>query len=97
MALPHLHLHDRTTAAHVRTQLAGEDLRARLVDRAQRQVRMLRDDGEQGSQTAEYAMVGGVGAAAAGALIYCISKEEVWRPVLESILGHMVGRFRTWF
>jgi hypothetical protein len=42
-------------------------------------------------------MVGGVGAAAAGALIYCVSQEEVWRPLVNAFIGALSGRLGAWF
>jgi hypothetical protein len=97
MHMSHLNLSDRAVAAHVRTQLAGRDLGARMIDSAERRVSRLRDDGEQGSQTAEYAMVGGVGAAAAGALLYCVQRPEVWQGLVGAIINSLTDTFRSWF
>jgi hypothetical protein len=97
MSMSHLNLSDRATAAHVRAQLAGEALGTRILDGVERRLHALRESTDQGSQTAEYAMVGGVGAAAAGALIYCVSQEEVWRPLVNAFIGALSGRLGAWF
>lgn len=93
----HPNLTDRAVAAHVKTTMALDDASGRVAAAAQRRARTLRDDGDRGSQTAEYAMVGGVGAAAAGALIACVTKPEIWQPVLKAIFDALRRAVRSWF
>lgn len=100
--MSHQPLHDSaaTVAARtvaVRASLAGDALQTRLTDGAQRRLDRLRDDGERGSQTAEYAMVGGVGAAAAGALVACIKNTELIESVLRAVVSMLVDTVKRWF
>jgi hypothetical protein len=88
---------DTARAVAVRTAMVGDDLHARLLEGARLRATTFRDDGERGSQTAEYAMVGGVGAAAAGALIACIKNKDVLERVMESVLTALFRSIRSWF
>jgi hypothetical protein len=90
-------LSDTGRALAVRAHLARQDLATRLHDGVQRRAQVLRDDGEAGSMTAEYAMVGGVGAAAAGAFITCLKQRDVIEKVLEAAVRALIQSIRSWF
>lgn len=79
---------DRVLAGQVRLQCAGHDLGARAVAALERRAGPLLDDDERGAQAAEYAMVGGVGAACCVALI-----EFLRRGGIERFWDTVVGTF----
>lgn len=87
-------LSDTGVALRVRASMARADLAARLAEGSR--ARALHD-GEEGSMTAEYAMVGGVGAAAAGAVIACIQNQDVIERVLKSVVDSLVDTVGSWF
>lgn len=64
-----------------------------LADRT----RMLGDDGERGSQTAEYAMVAGVAAAACAALIFLLTKGSLLTDLLALLVKALGKAIGTWF
>jgi Flp pilus assembly pilin Flp len=64
--------------AGVGVRLAATDVGARVVEAADRRVAPLRDHAERGAQAAEYAMLGGVSAAACSGLV-AILKNSVKR------------------
>jgi hypothetical protein len=84
------------TGAAVRVAIAGGDLRDRLADAVARRVRRAAAD-DTGSMTAEYAMVGGVGAAAAGAFIACLKNQDVIESVLRAVVSSVIRSIRGWF
>lgn len=85
-----------TTATVVRGQLAATAVGDRLADGAQRRLDPLRDDPERGAQAAEYAMLGGVSAAACGGLIYLLQEDGVLRPVVEGVIDLLVRAIGSW-
>lgn len=85
-----------STVAAVHAQLTGSDVRARLLQSAQRRRNLLRPD--EGAQTAEYAMLGGVGAAACGALIIILREDDgPLQQVLEAVVGGLLRAIRSWW
>lgn len=79
----------RTATLSRRVAVGGQALADRTGDRialaAERRARQLRDDGEKGAQAAEYAMLGGVGAAACGTVVIVIeSQGQGW-------IGELLG------
>jgi hypothetical protein len=90
-------LNDHLRGAAVRAAIAADDLSLRLEDAATRRARALRDDGERGAQAAEYAMLGGVSAAACGCLIVVLNQSEGrLGGFLDTVLG-VIGRLvRGW-
>ena len=79
----------RTATLSRRVAVGGQALAGRAGDRvalaAERRARQLRDDGERGAQAAEYAMLGGVGAAACGTIVIVIeSQGQGW-------IGELLG------
>jgi len=83
------------TAIHAR--LAVSALGDRVADAAQRRLDLLREDPEQGAQAAEYAMLGGVSAAACGGLIYALKETDALERVVNSILDVLIRTAETWF
>jgi hypothetical protein len=94
--MSHLNLSDTTRHLAVRAAVTRQGAAERLLDGARRRAAALADD-ERGSQTAEYAMVGGVGAAAAGALIACIKNTDVLGRIVEAVLRSMFSGIKGWF
>lgn len=86
-----------TTAAVVRGQLAASAVGERLADGAQRRLAPLREDPERGAQAAEYAMLGGVSAAACGGLVIILKKEETLKGLVDGVLGLLLRAVRSWF
>lgn len=86
---------DRVLAATVWATCAGERAVERLGDAAERRVRRLRDDG--GAQVAEYAMLGGVSAAACGAIIVVLKQESTFQKFVDGVFGVLLRAVRSWF
>lgn len=87
---------DAVRALVVRTDLAADEARTRLADAAERRVRALRDDGERGAQAVEYAMLGGVSAAACGTLVVVLKDENRLGGLVETILGWLGDLVTGW-
>jgi hypothetical protein len=81
----------------VRAQIAATDARDAFIDGAERRLARLRDDGERGSQTAEYAMLGGVAAAACSGLIALLKDKKFLDRVLDTVVDALTKVVRTWF
>jgi Flp pilus assembly pilin Flp len=81
----------------VRTQVAAGEARHVILSRAERRLARLRDDGEAGAQSAEYAMLGGVGAAACAGLIALLKNEDFLKKILDAVLTALTKVIRTWF
>jgi len=86
-----------TLSVAVRAQLAGADLRDALLEGAERRVARLRDDGDAGSQAAEYAMLGGVSAAACGGLITLLKNKDFLERVMEAVVSVLTKVVKGWF
>lgn len=84
-------------AVAVRVQIAGADLRNGIIDRAERRLDRLRDDGEAGAQVAEYAMLGGVSAAACGGLVALFKNKDFLEQVLTTVVSALTRTIKTWF
>jgi hypothetical protein len=69
----------------------------RLATALQRRVHTLRDDGEHGAQAAEYAMLGGVSAAACGGLIHVLRRPETLEAVVGAVVRSLTSVIRGWF
>jgi Flp pilus assembly pilin Flp len=63
----------------------------------QRRVRRLRDDAEAGAQAAEYAMLGGVSAAACGTLIWWFKQPATLERVVTGIIDGLSRVIGGWF
>ncbi len=88
----HHALRNTSQTVAVRASLAGTGardlLRARLA---------VGDDGERGSQAAEYAMVGGVGAAACAGLVTILKDGEVLKKIVTALVKTVVTLIGEWF
>lgn len=85
------------TATVVRGHLAVSALGDRIAEGAQRRLDPLREEPEQGAQAAEYAMLGGVSAAACGGLVWLLREDGILRPLVEGVLSTMLQRVQNWF
>ena len=92
----HLTLPDATRAAVVRTHLMAQAADALVIDGFRRRAERLSDD-ETGAQAAEYAMLGGVSAAACSALIALFKNKETVGRVVDAVLGALAQVIGGWF
>jgi len=83
--------------AAVRLQLTAQDLGTRVDRAARRRVDAWRDDGERGAQAAEYAMLGGVSAAACSGLVAILKNRETLKTLVESVITTLGGVIEGWF
>lgn len=86
-----------STATLVSAQLALSELGDRIAGGAQHRLDRLREDPEQGAQAAEYAMLGGVSAAACGGLIYVLRESRILEQVATSIFDLITRTVGSWF
>lgn len=77
----------------VRRRLAAADAGAELS----RRVAELRDRAEHGAQAAEYAMLGGVSAAACTGLVALLKNKETLRALVEAVIGTLGRVIEGWF
>ena len=86
-----------TTSALVVSAATGVgELSDRARDGARRRLDRLRVNGESGAQAAEYAMLGGVSAAACGALVALLRNPDVLRTVVEAVIGFITSTVGSW-
>ncbi len=85
------------TATAVRGQLAAAALGERVAGGAQRRVELLREEPERGAQAAEYAMLGGVSAAACGGLVIILKQEDTLGRLVTGVVGLLLRAVRAWF
>lgn len=76
----------------VRSGLAG----AEVTDRLRARLVAVSDD-ERGSQAAEYAMVGGVGAAACAGLVTILKNGDILERLVKALVGALVTFLKGWF
>ena len=81
----------------VRTQLAVDTATRRVTDGLAQRARALRDDGEDGSQVVEYALIAGVGAAICGALIVVFTKTKLLERLVRAVITTLVKVVGGWF
>lgn len=86
-----------TTATLVRAQVATANAGDRLAEGAQHRLDRLREVPESGAQTAEYAMLGGVGAAMCGGLIFFLKDSDVLGSLLKAVFRTLTKTVGTWF
>lgn len=79
--------------AHV----AAADLRQRLDEFAHGRVAALTCTAEQGAQAAEYAMLGGVSAAACSALVAIFKNRKMLESLVESVITTLGTVIEGWF
>lgn len=89
--MPHL-----TSALVTRAAMAAGELSDRTPDGARRLLDRLREDGESGAQAAEYAMLGGVSAAACGALVALLRNPDVLRTVVDAVISFITSSVGSW-
>lgn len=77
----------RRAAVGVRLGAAG------LVSR----IEALADDGEHGAQVAEYAMLGGVSAAACTGLVTIFKNKETLKTLVDAVVGTLGNVIEGWF
>lgn len=81
----------------VGTRIAVSDLGARLADAADRRVATLSDHAERGAQAAEYAMLGGVSAAACTGLVAIFKNKATLETLVDAIIGTLGRVIEGWF
>lgn len=89
--MPHL-----TSALVTRAAMAAGELSDKTRDGARRRLDRLREDGESGAQAAEYAMLGGVSAAACGALVALLRNPEILRTVVDAVISFITSSVGSW-
>lgn len=67
------------------------------VNRSRSRARVAALAEERGSQTAEYAMLGGVGAAACGALIALLKNKDTLGTLVEAVFNGLARFVGSWF
>jgi hypothetical protein len=87
-------IRDHALAATVWVQTLADAGGDRLADALDGRVAGLHDD--RGSQTAEYAMLGGVSAAACGALVTTLRNPELIRRIVEAVIAVLTKTIRSW-
>ena len=86
-----------TTRLSVRSQLGATAVSERLGEGAQRRLDRLREEPEAGAQAAEYAMLGGVSAAACSVLIYLLKETNALQRVVDSVVTVLTRTVGSWF
>jgi len=86
-----------TRRVGVGVQLAATDVGARAIEAAGRRVAPLRDHAERGAQAAEYAMLGGVSAAACSGLVAILKNKETLRALVDAVIGTLSKVIEGWF
>ena len=81
----------------VRANLAVDSTSQRITDGLAQRARRLRDDGEEGSQVVEYALIGGVGAAICGGIVALFARTNLLETLLSAVIRVLVNAVRSWF
>ena len=68
-----------------------------MTQRFMRRALLALQEEERGSQTAEYAMLGGVGAAACGTLIALVKNKALLGGLVEAVFGGLIRAVSGWF
>ena len=87
----------RTMQAAVRAQQLGSETRSNIVDAARVRAELLRSESEQGAQAAEYAMLGGVSAAACGGLIALLNNTDILQRIFSAVVNALLKKIGGWF
>lgn len=93
----HATMNDHVLRTTVRGQQYAAELRQRLHDVAEDRADALRHDGERGAQAAEYAMLGGVSAAACGGLVAILKRTGIFENLVETVIGTLADVVKGWF
>lgn len=91
------HLQTLAVRAAVGGRLGVAELGARVDDEARRRLALWRDDGECGAQAAEYAMLGGVSAAACTGLVAILKNRETLRTLVDAVISTLGRVIEGWF
>ena len=91
----HLATTAQRTAA--RLHMAAGGLGQRIDEVAERYLGAWRDDGERGAQAAEYAMLGGVSAAACTGLVAILKNRETLKTLVDAVLKTLGNVIEGWF
>jgi Flp pilus assembly pilin Flp len=91
----HLTIAGRRAAVALRMRAA--ELGQRFDAAAQRRIDAWRDDPQRGAQAAEYAMLGGVSAAACTGLVAILKNRETLGTLVESIITTLGNVVEGWF
>lgn len=83
-----------STSLAVHGRRALSDVQQRTVEALERRAEPLRAYPERGAQAAEYAMVGGIGAAACGGVAYLLKEHP---DLLEGLLTTTLDTVGSWF
>ena len=90
-----MHRTDTVLSTAVRGQQAGWALLDRAGTAVQQRAAGLAD--ERGAQAAEYAMLGGVSAAACGGLIAILSNTNILEKLVKAVVSSLVNVVGSWF
>ena len=90
------HLADTGRRAAVRLQLSAADLGHRVDAAARRRLELWREP-ERGAQAAEYAMLGGVSAAACTGLVAILKNRETLGTLVEAVITTLGNVIEGWF
>ncbi|HVL99928.1 MAG TPA: hypothetical protein VM324_11615 [Egibacteraceae bacterium] len=85
------------TATAVRTRMTASALGDRLAAGAQRRLDRLRGEPEAGAQAAEYAMLGGVGAATCGTLVILMKDKGTLETLVKGLFKGLAELVTKWF
>lgn len=88
-----LHLTHIARRASVGARLVAADAGAALTARATALV----DRSEHGAQAAEYAMLGGVSAAACSGLVAILKNKDTLRSLVDAVIGTLSSVIEGWF
>lgn len=95
-----MHVKPRTSPAvtlAVAAQIRSAEARDAVLDGAQRRLGRLGAQDESGAQAAEYAMLGGVSAAACTALIAILKNKSWTERVIEAVVAALIKAIKSWF
>lgn len=96
----HRTIETRTLGTVVRGQQTAQSLRDvadTAVEAARKRMQALRLDDELGAQAAEYAMLGGVSAAACGGLVAILSNTAILEKLVKAVVSALVDSVGQWF
>lgn len=86
-----------TRRAAVGAHVGAGALASRLEALARRHGDVIAADAERGAQAAEYAMLGGVSAAACSALVALFKNKETLRTLVDAVVGTLGSVIEGWF
>ena len=87
----------RTMLAAVCVQQLGSEVRNNVLDAARARAEHLRSESEEGAQAAEYAMLGGVSAAACGGLIALLNNTDILQRIFSGVVNALLKKIGGWF